>query len=109
MGRWQQIGIVLSILWASVAWFYARHVDLDLHSDVLNAEYRRCVALSSEKEQTACIERARHDFVASFQKDWLYISAIALAPIPIGWIIGYGLFTLIRWRRRAIDSPRDRR
>jgi pimeloyl-ACP methyl ester carboxylesterase len=26
--RWKQIGVALSIIWATVAWFYARHVDL---------------------------------------------------------------------------------
>ena len=36
LSGWQRIGIVLSIVWAIAAWFYARHVDLALHSVVLS-------------------------------------------------------------------------
>jgi hypothetical protein len=107
LNRWRQIGIVLSIIWATVAWFYARHVDLDIHSDVLNAELTRCVGLSSEKEQSDCIKRAREDFVESFQADWLYILALALAPIPVGWLIAYGVVALTRRNRMVVDSPHD--
>jgi hypothetical protein len=102
LNGWQRIGIVLSIVWAIAAWFYARHVDLDLHSNVLNLEYHRCADLPSEKERADCIERARHDFESSFQADWLYVSAVALLPIPIAWLIAYGLVALVRWISRGI-------
>ena len=54
LNGWQRIGIMLSIVWAMAAWFYARHVDLALHSNVLSLEYHRCADLPSEKERADC-------------------------------------------------------
>jgi hypothetical protein len=45
--------------------------------------------------------------VESFQADWLYISALALAPIPICWLIAYGVVVLTRRNRRVVDSPHE--
>jgi hypothetical protein len=101
LNGWHRIGIVLSIVWAIAAWFYARHVDLALHSNVLSLEYHRCADLPSEKERANCKERVRHDFESSFQADWLYVAAVALVPIPIAWLIAYALVGVVRWIRRA--------
>jgi hypothetical protein len=101
LNGWHRIGIVLSIVWAIAVWFYARHVDLALHSNVLSLEYHRCADLPSEKERANCKERVRHDFESSFQADWLYVAAVALVPIPFAWLIAYALVGVVRWIRRG--------
>ena len=103
LSGWQRIGIVLSIVWAIAGWFYARHVDLAFHSNVLSLGYHRCADLPSETERADCTERARHDFESSFQGDWLYVAAVALVPILLAWLIPYALVGVNRWMRRAFD------
>jgi hypothetical protein len=43
LNGWQRIGIVLSVVWAIVAWLYTRHADVDVARDMHDLASRACV------------------------------------------------------------------
>jgi hypothetical protein len=86
LNGWQRIGIVLSVVWILVGalwgWMFA------------TADYRSCVVMASSVETLDFCNRY-HRWV--FDTAWVYSLLVALVPIPIAWLLVYGVSYLVRW------------
>ena len=92
LNGWQRIGIVLSVIWAIVGglWgFYA--------VDHTAADYQTCLKSSTYWE--ACRQAFAYNYAASSNTRWYNAALLGLAPIPIGWLIGYALADIVSWIR----------
>jgi hypothetical protein len=78
LSEWQRIGIVISVVWAIGATLWTTH-------DILTMN----VPAISFGSVEADIRRA--------------VPWVALAPIPLAWLLVWGLVALVRWIRRGFQ------
>src|SRR5262245_39083165 len=97
--RWHQIGIVLAIVWALRAGYYARSTQLDEDSKFAQSMYQGCL----DRGNTGCPE-ARDDYMraAMAEPDWANIALHAFAPVVVGWLLAF--IALRVYRPRASGS-----
>ncbi len=101
LNGWRNIGIVIGIV-ASVCWFIGAATWIDLSvTDQLQkravSEYHDCREKTPE-DHPPCSAKFANNFraAAHFHRE---AALYALIPIPIVWLIIYGLVTLVRWIR----------
>ena len=102
LNGWQRIGIVLSVVWALGAWLYVQQLDVEQAQRLKESAYRTCTDLqdqSPDKGVSDCIKDAESVYDTSLQSNWSDKWVAALLPIPIAWMITYGLIGLVRWIR----------
>ena len=108
LNGWQRIGVVASICWFVVGGLWINGLVIDGLGAPARYEFNRClVARSIQPDGTVpkdtdwgpCEERFSAAFVAATADHWFYAAAYALIPIPIVWLLVYGLVALFRWIR----------
>jgi hypothetical protein len=98
LNGWQRIGIVASVIWAIGAPIYmdgAAERDAD---DRFGRVYGSCRDVpTNDPEQ--CLKRASaaSASVPRYQFTSANGAFVALAPIPLGWLLAYALVYLVRW------------
>jgi hypothetical protein len=103
LSGWKRIGIVLSVIWIVAAFFYQRNVDQSQAQNWMNMIYKTCTdtkALRGDFDFKPCMDKAWSDSRV-FDGGWPNAAFLALAPIPIGWLLAYLLFAILRWVRRG--------
>jgi hypothetical protein len=92
--NWQRVGIVASVLWAIVGVFLAEHI---LHSLTYG---RLDTCIHTITDLSTCVQNFNKDLANAEDWRWGMIVLVALAPIPIAWLVVYGLIGMVRWIRR---------
>ena len=101
LNGWQRIGIILSVIWLVVGPIVA----LKTLYDPIYAEFLRCFELmgGSPGGGIHC-EQIRDEALAyADTQKTSKILIVALAPIPIVWLLIYGVIGLVRWIRRGFQ------
>ena len=71
-------------------------------------EYKFCLARHSaqpdgtvpqDTDWGPCTRAFEKDYPAAVGNHWLYAAVFGLVPIPLGWLVVYGLVALWRWIR----------
>lgn len=97
LNGWQRIGIVLSIVWIFVGGFWGNNIGIHEGDWAVNL-YRICLQTHSG-DWGACSKQFNTDYVEAVKYHWYYGAFLAFVPIPIAWLIVYGLIALTRWIR----------
>jgi hypothetical protein len=97
---WQRFGIVLSILWAIVSCLYIRYEQLQNANERSVLTYNRCKDAPNDAADRQCIADTASTY-RMHEGSWGSAAFIALIPIPIAWLLAYGLVFLGRWIRRG--------
>jgi hypothetical protein len=92
LNGWQRIGIVLSVVWAIGIWW-------SLYVAPIVKSYSRCENLPALKGFETCWHMVDVQRASQLSYMGLVIAVAALLPIPIAWLIVYGLIGLVRWIR----------
>jgi hypothetical protein len=97
---WQRIGIVASVIWAIGAPIYmdsAAERDAD---EKYGWVYGSCRDVpSNDPEQCAQRASRAYDSVPRYHFTSANGAFVALAPIPLGWLLAYALVYLVWWIR----------
>lgn len=92
LNGWQRIGIVLSVVWA-IAVIVWDTLEVIRHKRLLS----QCLS-GADPVMNYC---ARTYEVPWFMNAMIVLAA--LAPIPIAWLLVWGLVALVRWVRRGFQ------
>jgi hypothetical protein len=107
LNGWQRIGIVLSIIWAISAAIYEISAMNDRYDAAFSAAFQpvfdRCEAPPSTR--TDCADVAGRVATAVPRESSWNLAIVALAPLPVFWLIAYALVGLVRWIRRGFSHP----
>jgi hypothetical protein len=100
LNGWQRIGIVASVIWAIGAPIY---MDIAAERDAderFHLVYGSCRDVPSN-DPDQCFQRASraYESVPRYHLISANGAFVALAPIPLGWLIAYALVYLVRWIR----------
>ena len=114
LNGWQRIGIVASVCWFIVGGLWINSLVIGELGAPATAAYRACLeARSIQPDGTVprdtdwgpCSERFKRDYVAAVADHWRWAAFFTLTPIPIVWLIVYGLIALVRWIKAGF-TPR---
>lgn len=99
LNGWQRLGIVASVVWA----LYGVWWGLKLRYDPIWETYSDCLGAADSGLGTdeACRGMLQQSLAVADVDKWLATAFVALVPIPIAWLIVYGLLRLVRWVRRG--------
>jgi hypothetical protein len=101
LNGWKRIGLVLSVVWAVVGAFWGWKLALDPEYEVLHA----CLNAATTLEGSDYCW-ASHSKALSYTRPWNSAAIVGLAPIPITWLLVWGLVAVVRWIRRGFaPSP----
>jgi hypothetical protein len=100
LNGWQRIGIVLSVVWAIVGSLWGLHTLFD----PIRQSFSTCA--SAVTDFSYCSNLFEREMADARQMRLAMIVMFGLAPIPIAWLIVYGLIGLVSWIRRGFGpSP----
>jgi hypothetical protein len=102
LNGWHRIGIVLSVIWAIVGGWWGFHA-----ADHATADYQACLKSSTYWE--ACRQAFAYNYAAAINARWYNAALVGLAPIPIGWLIGYALADVVSWIRAGFRGSATNR
>jgi hypothetical protein len=106
LNGWQRIGIVLSVLWAIVGFFWGNSIAIDALGSSVSASYRRCLEQRSiqpdgtvpkDTDWKPCEIAFNRDWGPAVNDHWSYAAASAFIPILIAWLVVYFFVALGRW------------
>ena len=83
--------------------------DYKKASDFMSFSYKVCTdtqALKNNFDFDECSKKSEKDFDIWMVGSWGNVAVIALAPIPILWLIIYGLIKIYRWIRVGESAER---
>jgi hypothetical protein len=93
-----RVGYVASVIWAIVGVFLAEHILYSLTYGSFDTCTHTLTDLST------CGQNLNKDLATAEVWRWGMIALVALAPIPVGWLIVYGFVALVRWIRREFQK-----
>jgi hypothetical protein len=100
LNGWQRIGIVASVCWVIGGGLWTMGRITDVATFPSKAELHRCMS-DSQSDMKVCEARFDRDFNAAMNAAanhfWQTVAINTLVPIPIAWLIVYGLVGLVRW------------
>ena len=96
LNRLQRIGIVISILWALGAAYYERTSEMGAGQHFLDLSYQTCIE-SKTSTSDSCLAEMNKNFDIWMKPNWGNIGFIALAPIPLGWLLVFIIIRVYRW------------
>jgi|SRR5258708_9983545 hypothetical protein len=103
LNGWQRIGIVVSIVWLIGGGLWGNSVGLS-QGDHVSQALAQCLAAFTD--WAPCSARFEKDWPEAVKYHWHYAAAFALIPIPLGWLVCWGLLNLVRWIRAGFKrSP----
>ena len=113
LNGWQRTGIALSVAWAIGSWIWITGKNVELQND---PTYDPAILMDQVCLQQpnagveACDQRLAEDLTeeaplkeALKTNDAYNAIFSALLPIPIGWLLAYGIITCVRWIRRGFS------
>lgn len=108
LNGWQRLGLIASVCWVVVGGMWVNgHVIDDLGAPIV-ATYRRCLdsrsvqsdgTIPKDTDWASCTAAFNRDFGPAVTNHWVYAAAYTLIPIPIVWLVAYGIALLFRWVR----------
>jgi hypothetical protein len=107
LNGWQRIGIVLSVLWATVGFVWVDHsVAFNIGARFVEEDYDRCLwqrsiqpdgSVPKDTDWQPCINAFDRDWDRAVKYQWITALYFALIPILTAWLVAYGLVVVGRW------------
>lgn len=89
LGRWQKIGVVLSILWVIGAAIYQRNSDINQAQSYATFSYQACTMYKELKNGPALCDAKKEETLSKYMKDsWPNVAILSLGLLPIWWLVG---------------------
>ena len=117
MGGWTRIGIVLSVIWAVGGGLWAHQLAADDVMRRTGLQLDACVSKNKallhskgddsepyDRIWTPCWAEHSKNYVANIEGFWWFVGIMGLVPIPVAWLIVYGLVGIWRWIRSGFSN-----
>jgi hypothetical protein len=98
LNGWQRIGIVLSVIWAIGGGIWGNNLGIH-EGDWVIRRLEYCLA--RETDPAPCHAEFDKYYPRAIATHWASAAIVGLVPIPLVWLMIYGLIGLWRWIRRG--------
>ena len=102
LNGWQRIGVVASVLWAIGGAYWGNNIRLH-EGDWVLENYSACLH-APHSDWAECEKKLDKDWPAAISGRGLYAAFVGLVPIPLGWLMVYGIVALARWIRTGFNQ-----
>ena len=106
LSGWQRIGVVVSIIWLIGSLIYTVNTQYNNKFVLYSTIYDLC-----KMEKNADYKRCNEGFEANLKKylkaDWTDLADlffISIVPIPVGWLVSWGVIRVYRWIRAGFSN-----
>ncbi len=107
MNGWKRIGIILSVVWILGAGYWQRRDDMQTAGRMASWSMEVCqkgLAAKNSYDFSSCDGKFYEMFEVFSKHSWGNVAILALAPIPILWLVAYLVVGLVRWVRRGFPA-----
>jgi hypothetical protein len=103
--RWRRIGIGLSIVWFLAAGYWGNSMGLH-KGDFAVTQFDRCMENSANPGNASgvCLTQFQKGYSEAIKDHWRDALIAGIVPIPLAWLLVYGLIGLVR-RRADTERP----
>ena len=115
LNGWQRIGIVASVVWVIGGGFWGNTVGLS-QGDYVKLTLEQCLAARSiqpdgtiprDADWGPCYAKFEKDWPEAVKDHWYYAAAFAFIPIPLAWLVVWGMVSLARWIRAGFSRQQS--
>jgi hypothetical protein len=105
LNKWQRIGVGLSFVWFLGGGYWGNSMGLH-KGDFAVTQFDLCMENSSNPGNASgtCLTQFQKDYSGAIKGHWSEAFIMAIIPIPVAWLLVYGLMRVAR-RRHDIERP----
>jgi hypothetical protein len=100
LSGWQRVGIALSVVWLLVGGYWGNSMGLH-KGDFAVTQFTVCMENSGAPDNASgvCLVQFDKDYAGAIKDHWREALIVGIVPIPVAWLLVYGLIGLVRRRR----------
>ena len=100
LSGWWRVGVVLSVVWLLAGGYWGNSMGLH-KGDFAVTQFAVCMENSRNPGNAsgACLDQFDKDYAKAIKDHWREALIAGIVPIPVAWLLVYGLMGLIRRRR----------
>jgi len=100
LSGWRRVGVVLSVVWLLVGGYWGNSMGLH-KGDFAVRQFTVCMENSGSPNNASgvCLDQFDKDYAAAIKDHWREALLVGIVPIPVAWLLVYGLMGLVRRRR----------
>jgi hypothetical protein len=97
---WPRVGVVLSAVWLLVGGYWANSAELH-RGDFAVTQFAVCMENSGTPGNASgvCLNQFDKDYAGAIKDHWREALIVGIVPIPVAWLLVYGLIGFVRRRR----------
>jgi len=97
---WRRAGVILSIVWLLVGGYWGNSAGLH-RGDFAVKQFAVCMENSGTPGNASgvCLDQFDKDYAEAIKDHWRNALIAGIVPIPVVWLLVYGLIGLVRRRR----------
>jgi hypothetical protein len=97
---WTRVGVVLSVVWLLAGGYWGNSRGLH-KGDFAVTQFTLCMANSRSPDNAsgACLDQFDRDYAQAIKDHWRDALIVGVVPIPVAWLLVYGLMGLVRRQR----------
>lgn len=97
---WRRGGVVLSLIWLLAGGYWGNSAGLH-KGDFAVKQFRVCMENSATPGNASggCLERFERNYAEATRGHWQQALMVGIVPIPVAWLLVYGLIGLARRQR----------
>jgi hypothetical protein len=113
LSGWQRVGVVVSVLWFFVGGFIGNNAAVNDAGARTTLQFEGCVAANKrrlgeygpcDQVWTPCWQQHSSWFMQNVEGHWWVALAVALIPLPFGWLLGWMVISTGRWIRGGFSK-----
>ena len=100
LSGWRRVGVVLSIVWLLIGGYWGNSMGLH-KGDFAVTQFTVCMENSGSPNNASgvCLHQFDKDYAGAIKDHWREALIVGIVPIPVAWLLVYGLIGLARRRR----------
>jgi hypothetical protein len=97
---WKRVGVAVSVVWLLAGGYWGNSRGLH-KGDFAVRQFAVCMENSSNPGDASgvCLDQFDKDYAGAIKDHWRDALIVGIVPIPVAWLLVYGLMGLARRRR----------
>jgi hypothetical protein len=102
LSGWQRIGVIVSVIWIFAGGYLGN--DIGIHEgDWVIKDYGICLKTAHPGQDERCEAEFNRLYPEAIKYHWYEAAFMAIVPIPVCWLLAWGLVVLFRWIKRGFQ------
>ena len=108
LNGWVRIGLIASVAWIFIGGYLGNASVIDQARDAVATKSRNCNlypdGAAPRNSRAECDRQVTAAWDSAVKYHWEAAAVVALVPIPVAWLLVWGLVSLVRWVRAGFAT-----